>query len=252
MTSVPSDPLSVCFCTPSLSHSVSLEYLKSHTETLALCLAAGIRMNWITRGGDQFIAKVRSKLVEEFLATDAENLFFIDDDVGWPAEKVVELLRRPESILAGVYPKKQETLDWPVALAGEGGQLVERDGLVQATMIPMGFTKVHRSVIEALAQQIDAAPQDAPVRFRDREADGEERSYRAFFNSGIGPDGLWWGEDHAFCQNVIALGYEVWVDPDIAFTHRGNKLWRGILAPSLATFRERALAAVQPDNREAA
>jgi hypothetical protein len=243
---------SACFCTPSLGHSVSLEYLKAHTETIVSCLRANIGMNWITRGGDQFVAKVRSKLVEEFLATDAENLFFLDDDIGWPAEKVVEFLNRPEPIIAGVYPKKQDTQDWPVSLVGEGGQLHERDGLVQAAMIPMGFTKIHRSVLEALAVQLDAAPEGAPVRFREVEADGQERTYRGFFNAGIGPDGLWWGEDHAFCQNVMGLGYEVWVDPDIEFTHRGQKKWMGTLAPSLETFRERALALAETDNKEAA
>lgn len=243
---------SVLFATPSLGHHVSLEYLKSHTETIAACLQAGVAMNWITRGGDQFIAKVRSKLVEEFLATDAENLFFLDDDIGWPADKVVEFLHRPEPVIAGIYPKKQDQPDWPVALAAEGGALQERDGLVRATMIPMGFTKIHRSVLEALGAQIDTMPEGAPVRFRDTESDGVERSYRGFFNSGIGPDGLWWGEDHAFCQNVMGLGCEIWADVDIEFSHRGQKLWKGNLQTSIDAFRDRALAAVPAENQEAA
>ena len=44
---------------------------------------------------------------------EADSLFFLDDDIGWPPEKVLAFLERDEPILFGVYPKKQETEDWP-------------------------------------------------------------------------------------------------------------------------------------------
>jgi hypothetical protein len=254
---------SVTFCTPSRTHSVSLEYLQAHTETIFACLQAGIRINWLPIGGDQFVAKARCRLVEEFLEGEAENLFFLDDDIGWPAEKVVEFLSRPEPIIAGIYPKKQDTEDWPVALYSNEGQLERRDGMVRATMIPTGFTKIHRSVLEALAKQLDKAPEEAPTWFMEMGSDGVNRRYRGFFNAGIGPDHQWWGEDHAFGQNAMALGYELWVDPNIEFSHRGQKRWRGNLYGSLGTFSARAqeafymkqkaeLAEAEPMNMEPA
>ena len=37
------------------------------------------------------------------------------------------------------------------------------------------------------------------------------------------------------------LGFEVWCDPDIAFTHRGNKVWTGNMQGAMDTFEQRAI-----------
>ncbi len=227
---------SVVFATPSLTHKVSLDYLRSALETSWLLISNQIQPGYIQRGGDQFIAKVRNKCVHEFLTEhpDAENLFFLDDDLGWPAAKVLEFLERPEDILVGAYPKKQESEDWPIVLWDGDGSLVERDGLVRCVAGPAGFMRIKRHVLERMAMQAGY--------FKDMEADGTEIICANVFTAGVGPDGWYWGEDYAFCKNADAAGFEIWCDPDIAFKHRGDKSWNGTLSNSLDRFKERALA----------
>lgn len=225
---------SVVFATPSLTHKVSLDYLRSALETSWLLMKNGISPGYIQRGGDQFIAKVRNKCVGGFLKDhpDAENLFFLDDDLGWPADKVLEYLQRPEDILCGVYPKKSEAEDWPVILWNENGALVERDGLVRCVNGPAGFMRIKRHVLERMAMQAGL--------FHDLEADGSVGTYPNVFTAGIGPDSWYWGEDYAFCMNADAAGFEIWCDPSIKFKHRGDKSWNGELVGTLDRFRERA------------
>jgi hypothetical protein len=225
-----------------------LEFHRSTIETEWMLADKGIPHGYLQRGGDQFIAKVRSKLATEFLRDYpmATDLFFLDDDIGWPAAKVVEFIERPEDVLAGVYPKKSDARDFPVELSVDpvSGLLIERDGLVKANGVPTGFMRIKRHVLERLAEK-------APL-FRDLELDGSTKEYHGIFQSGIGPDGWWWGEDYSFCRNVTDLGCEIWVDPAIEFTHRGNKKWTDTLADHMGVFRDRAFAAAAALTKEVA
>lgn len=230
---------SVIFATPTLSHAVSLEYLRSTIETQWALAGAKIPSGFITRGGDCFVAKVRNKIVTEFLRDfpTATDLFFIDDDIGWPAAKVIEFLNRREDIVAGIYPKKSEQIDFPVELAADPGtgRLFERDGLVRAIAGPTGFLRIKRHVLEKMAA--------VSQTFRDIELDGSDREYYGLFETGIGTNGWWWGEDYTFCQKWGAMGGEIWVDPSIEFTHRGQRKWTATLSDHLQTFRDRAALA---------
>lgn len=222
----------VIFGTPSYSHSVSTEFFKSSIETEWLITAKGLARGYITHPGDQFIAKVRNKIVTEFLVNYpmATDLFFLDDDLGWPAQKVIDFLERPEDIVAGIYPKKQDSRDFPVELQADlkTGALIERDGLIRANGVPTGFMRIKRRVLESMSKQSGT--------FRDQSADGTWHEHFNIFRCGVVNEEFC-GEDYLFCQSAIGLGFEIWVDPNITFTHRGNKKWTDRLSDHLDTFR---------------
>jgi hypothetical protein len=238
MSDLPTTDKCVVFATPCYDHRVCYEFYKSGLETEWALNARGIARGYIGRGGDQFIAKVRNKIVSEFLTNYpmATDLFFLDDDIGWPALKVVEFLDRPEDIVAGIYPKKQEDRDFPVELEADAttGSLVERDGLVKARAVPTGFMRIKRHVLESLAERAGT--------FREQDANGSWGTYYEIFRCGV-VNGEFNGEDYLFCQNAQALGFEIWVDPNIEFTHRGNKRWKDTLAVHLDVFRDKAILA---------
>lgn len=220
--------------TPSLSATVTLEYLLSALRTEKVLLEAGVSHEWTNRPGDPFIAKARSSIACDFLASDATDLFFLDDDIGWPAEKVLEFLASDAPVIAGVYPHKLEEVSWPCSLEAVDGELVQRNGLYRAVLAPTGFMRIKRWVLEKL---YETAPP-----YREREADGREFERRAIFNSGPAADGEWWGEDYAFCNACRAADIEVWIDPDIPFYHRGTKRWAGNMVGSLPVFEDKAEA----------
>lgn len=224
----------VAFATPSLNHSVAMEFLSSTLQSDWLLATNNYNRIYLNHCGDQFIAKARNKLVNDFLVNHptVDNLFFIDDDLGWPAEKVLEFCERDEDILCGVYPKKSEEPDWPVVICGDDGELVEKDGLIKCVRGPTGFMRIKRRVLEAMLPH-------APM-FLDMNIKGEPEQTPGFFASGVAPDGWFWTEDYIFCQNAAAAGFEIWCDPDIEFKHRGNRAWTGRIKDDLPTFRARA------------
>lgn len=227
------------FATPSLDHRVTLDYLRSWTNTVSLFKDQGVSMGMISRGGDCFVAKVRNKLVKQFLDGPGTDLFFLDDDLGWPAISALQFALRPEPIIAGVYPKKSDDMDWPVALDADGltGHLIEDQGLYQASFAGTGFMRIKREVLEALVKVVPT--------FRDVEIDGKSEEYPMIFASGLDSDGWWCGEDVAFCRLARAHGFPLWVDPNIDFIHRGGKSWKGKLSEHLPKFRDRALQVVK-------
>jgi hypothetical protein len=237
-------PRMVCVATPMYEHKVCYEYHRSYIQSLSLCSSRGFNIGHMAVGGDQFIAKARNRLVRMFLQTSAAtDLFFIDDDVGWPPEAFLKFIQRPEDVLCGIYCKKQETLDWPVELLGDQatGELTERDGLVKIQGGPTGFMRIRRHVIETLARNA--------AKFLDLAPDGSDQEYPEVFYTGtfeFGDKGRrFHGEDWLFCQDVQKAGFEVWADPNIEFTHRGQKVWRATLADSLAIYREKGRAAAK-------
>lgn len=222
-------PPFVVFSTPCLSKWVSIEYHLAAMATQYECQSASINQVWRILGGDPYLHKVRSKLATEFLGfTEATHLFFLDDDVGWPAEKVVQFLRRPEDIIVGAYPMKQETSAFPIEIEGDGtGRPQFRDGLVLTRLAPTGFMCIRRHVIERMAAESG--------EYIDPDAERGEVAVRDIFRCGyiessdVPGKGKFWGEDFFFSSRARAMGYEIWCDPDISFTHRGGKAWGGNL-----------------------
>lgn len=216
----------VVFATPSYDHKHAMEYTRSIIETNWLLWQAGCATGHMQRGGDCFVSKVRNKMATDFLNQfpDTENFFFIDDDIGWPAHKVLEFLNRPEDIVCGIYPKKSEELDFPVEMAfTPAGTLVENNGLYEAWIVPTGFMRIKRHVLEAVGKESGFMKDMDLV-----DGVGVIKEYLNIFECGPAKtDGnLFWGEDYTFCKKWRAMGGTIWVDPNIEFTHRGNKKWK--------------------------
>ena len=219
------------FATPTLDHRVTLDFFRSSLETDWLLATHGVPHGYKQVGGDQFIAKARNRLVAEFLIEFpmATDLFFLDDDISWPAAKVLEFLNRPEDVVCGVYPKKTETLEFPVELESQDGALIEHDGLYRAVGAPTGFMRIKRHVLESLASYARM--------YEEENKDGTKGKRWAIFEAGVNYDaGAFWGEDYVFCQKARARGFGIWVDPNIAFTHRGQRNWSGTLAPTIQSW----------------
>ena len=106
-------------------------------------------------------------------------------------------MQHPAPIVAGIYPKKNDNIEFPAAvrMLPDGRSLQEKDGLLVADLIPTGFLRVKRHVYEEMAKE--------SPRYKDGTSGGEE--CWNFFEMGFykeqqddGTDGQWWGEDYAW------------------------------------------------------
>lgn len=251
---------------PSFRGQPEREFVVSLSETQNALAAAGVGYSMTLLAGDPYLAKCRCRIASKFL-TDfpaATHLFFLDDDVGWPPAKVPEFVLRDEAVLCGVYPKKVEPLEFPATLELDAnGQLIERDGLYLAHLAPTGFMCIARRVIEQMAM-------NSP-RYMETSATGEQLTQWSIFEARYvdstmealrGTDldslshddaiahlkrslglvvpsemGQWWGEDFWFTERWRQMGGKIWVDPEIAFTHRGSKAWGATFGDSVRAVR---------------
>jgi hypothetical protein len=257
-------PLSVMFCVPSKSGTPDMAFHIAYTETYGLLKDSGIPFMFNTLRGDAFVDKARNRGATQFINnTRANNLFFLDDDVGnWPSQKILEFLQRPEPVVCGLYPLKTDDaghLKWPVNLTEKDGHYIEQRGYLQANWGPTGFMRIKRWVMMELSARSDVFPEQVDL------FGGIEWQYDIFaagsFKAKINPPPIWtdpfgrqhemrdWrGEDIHFCDRVrMELGAEIWVDPSIPLTHQGGKTWKGVYGVSCAE----EIAAKMPKSRMA-
>ena len=212
---------------PTYGRQPCLEFGMLALATNALLNANGISTVWRYVGGDPYVHKARNKLASEFLTEhrDAEALFFLDDDLGWEADAALRFCRRGEAVICGVYPKKNDGLEFPVQLTfNRDGSPIVQDGLYLALLAPTGFMRIRREVLERCAE--DSGIYEEPDLVK-----GMVECWDLFRTGFVpleegGKRGRWWGEDFFFSVMVRQLGMEVWVDPNIEFTHRGSKAWK--------------------------
>ncbi len=228
------DEVSVVFATPTFSMQPAMEYAASLSSTFYKLSERKVNVAIRFRPGLCFVDVARNFLITEFLEdSKADDLFFLDDDVGWPPDKVVEFLERPEEVLCGVYPKRQDELDFPTILAfDDKKRVITRDNkLVEALFVPFGFVRLKRSACEKLAENATRYVFPDP-----KNPNGGKREIYDIFGMGPTGTGDYHGEDGWFCERWRKLGGRIWLDPDIEFSHRGTNTWRASYLPSLRNY----------------
>ncbi len=149
--------------------------------------------------------------------TDATDLFFIDADVAFDADAVLRILERDEEIVAGIYPLKRDEGDFPVKIKTEDGVPIGQNGLIEAELIPTGFMRIKRVVFDIMEKKYPELKYTL---------NNVSEAYD-FFNMGIEEGTKWTTEDYAFCNKWSKIGGQLWVAPDINFTHVGRKKYMG-------------------------
>ncbi len=181
--------------------------------------AAGIQSAYYLLQGNCHVDDARNAVVRDFIDSDCTDLVFLDADVSWEPDTLVELCNINRDLVGGVYPYRRESDEetMPVRHLSEikvDGDLIEVEGL------PTGFMKIKREVIETMAKTAkhflkdDGKPH--PVLF--------ERDY-----FGVGRR----GGDIRFCMVWREMGGKVWAAPELRLGHAGKMVLKDSLGASL-------------------
>jgi hypothetical protein len=174
------------------------------------------------------ITQARNEMVADFWRSDATDMVFIDADIGWNPPDLVRLLLHPVPVVAGVYPRKSDKLDFTVAF-GDGGRVTRdgKTGLIAADRVGAGFLRMSRA---AIGQLREANP-DLMYTYKPHGS-REQLEACALFDTAL-TDGRYVGEDFAFCDRWRAIGGTVWVDPEISLQHIGSRTFDASLKQAL-------------------
>lgn len=180
--------------------------------------AAGIPTDYLLLVGFCHVDDARNAIVRHFLASDCTELLFLDADVSWSPEGIVQLCKRDLDLVGGVYPFRRESQNMPVRLLDT--RLPDETGLLEVEGLPTGFMKIKRRVIERVAavskvylDKTDETPQ--------------------CFERLTGDDKTRWGGDIAFCNKWRDLGGKIYADTEIRLGHAATVIYRDSLAAFL-------------------
>lgn len=213
-----SGPKRIFIAVPTYSGEVCDQFTASLFESIQVLGAAGIAIDLCIESGNCHVDDARNSLVRQFIETDCTDLVFIDSDVGWGSESLLRLVSYGRDLVAGIYPKKQEPLDFPVLMESGKEIWADKDGLVEVVGAPTGFMRISRKCIEAL---IDA---DKARRFSGQDGKVYTPVFERLIASGRRMSG-----DYAFCHKWRSTGGKIYIDPEIHFTHSGSFTWKGHL-----------------------
>jgi hypothetical protein len=191
--------------------------------------------------GDSSPSRVRNNLVARFLASDCEQMLFIDSDILFSVAQVADICSKPELVVGHVYMAKQDGAAKPIFNTFPPGESppMRADGMQKMRYMGTGFLRIKRCVFEMM---INKYPEMAYQR---DEAPAGTVNY-SFFEERVWkfPNGFqrFLTEDWLFCQRCLDLGIDVWADvrEDKLCGHRGtvvfplNSQKAGLFGPSPA------------------
>lgn len=213
-------------------------YGDSMFETARLLAYTGVEFQKQSLNGDSYIDRAKNTIVANFLESDCTDLLMIDSDMRWHPDSVGRMLRHTQEIVGGFFPFKNNWGQFCGALMpDEKGaipdvstavELWDGSCLLKAYLLPGGFLRLKRSVLERFADHY------SDVVYQDPFADPAkpDRVYTAFFECLI-HNHMRFGEDATFCRRMREMGVDLWCDPNITFSHYGIKGYTGNYHESL-------------------
>jgi len=158
--------------------------------------------------------------VRQFMMTDCDVLVFLDADVGWQPEALVELIGYPRCVVGGIYPLKDDTEGYPIQVPELTELWSDELGLVEVKGLPTGFMKIQREVIQKIQDELK------PPVYWGREDDRGTIPHHIFFERTF-EEGIRYSGDYSFCRKWEKVGGKLYTNPRWFFTHHGGKEWAG-------------------------
>lgn len=170
--------------------------------------------------GCPYVSGARATMLRKAMIWGADEFLFLDDDVSWEPEDLNKLLLTEGDVVGGTYRYKidEERYMGGPLWGPDGRAPVREDGAVEALNLPAGFLKVTRKAVDLFME-----------RFPDLVIDADHEGFRSpdLFNHGAF-QGVWWGEDYAFCRRWREIGGSIWLLPDLNIDHHGrDQVWKG-------------------------
>ena len=224
-------------------------YASALMQTPLVLSRAGFKMYYMHMMNESLITRARNSLANDFLASEATHLMFIDADIGFNPNDIVEMVNRDVDICCGLYPKKeiswgrvtqavqsgippQELKDhtgtFVVNLVNNERTQVKMNELMEITNGGTGFMLIKREVFEALA---DKVPEYTSDMYLSTDVVREPKMIKEFFATSIDPEAnnRLLSEDYHFCKLARKNGFKIHAAPWVQLSHTGTYVFSGAL-----------------------
>lgn len=208
------EPRKVLIATPAYDGRLDVWYTNALVNTVRVAQANGIFVHPIFMSYDALIQRARNDLFGLAVEGGYDDMIFIDSDMEWAPEWVMELLDRPEDVVGGTARKKTDEAEIYVAKTLD--LTVHENGLIKCEGLGTGFVKLSRKAFTALW---DASP----------EYTNEGKTRRMICDVQV-VNGQLYSEDTVLFKKLNDLGFDCWLDPKMTCAHIGTKKFYGNMA----------------------
>lgn len=211
----------VVIAVPAYTGVVHLGTMRSIITDCMVLTARGDVVSIDDECGSTDLPDARAAMVARFLAGNGTHLVNVDNDVVWEPGALVRLVDYPVDCVAGVYPKRQDPIQFPVRYLQDRTELWAdpETGLLELEAVQGGFVRYSRACLERMSS-VYRHLAFRTSRYPDLELPGLWREVMT-------DDGRKLGEDFAFFHRWREIGGQVWADPNVIMAHIGPKAFVG-------------------------
>jgi hypothetical protein len=189
-------------------------------------MAQQVGLNWSldTMVNESLVTRARNNLMAKMMCNKAATHFmFIDADIRFQPESILQMIACDKDVIGGLYPKKALPVSYVINLKPE--TKIQGDIFTVDTM-GTGFLMFKRAVYERMIGAF------ANTKYVDDVGLGKqyEPTMYAIFDVEIDERGHYLSEDWLFCRRWQSLGGEIWAHSKVLLNHVGHYEFAGDLS----------------------
>lgn len=209
----------VLIATPALDGRLDVWYTNSVINAVRFAQSEGIFLHPVFLSFDALIQRARNDLIRLAVEGEYDDMIFIDSDIEFDPQWVMELINRDEDVIGGTYRKKTD--DQEMYVVKTKNTKKAENGLIKVDGLGTGFVKLSKRAFMALWE--DSEPYQ-----------NEGREGRMVCNVEV-INGDLVSEDIILFRKLDKLGFDVWLDPRMTCNHTGTKKFHGNFEAFLST-----------------
>lgn len=196
------------FLTPTIDKPYDV-YADSMIRSIGPLAEAGWEHGLGIERFNPYISAARATLLRKAMDDQPDAIVFIDHDLSWGTDALLTLLQTEGDVVAGTYRFKTEKEEYMGAweIDEDLRPVTRADGCFDALRVPAGFLKITPKAVHAFMR---AWPE---LLYGDADHPSLD-----MFNHGV-IDGVWYGEDYAFCKRWKERCGDIWLVPDLYINH---------------------------------
>jgi hypothetical protein len=209
---------------PCYGGMVSEPTMTSFLRFVLLAQQAGLNWSLDTMVNESLVTRARNNLMAKMMTNpQATHFMFIDADIRFQAESILQMMACDKDVIGGLYPKKALPVNYVINLQPQ--TKIQGDIFTVDTM-GTGFLMFKRPVYEKL---IAAHPE---CKYVDDVGLGKqyEPMMYSIFDCEIDERGHYLSEDWLFCRRWQKVGGEIWAHSKVWLNHVGHYEFAGDLS----------------------
>ena len=239
---------SLMIATPMYGGMCTGHYVQGLLLTMQKMREIGVNVAWCQIMNESLITRARNELTRIFLESEHDYLMFIDADIGFDGEAIVQLMAADKDVVCGIYPKKEVNWDsveraaaggkqgledyagaFVFNMVGSGDAHSDETGCIEVRHGGTGFMLIKRGVFEFLTPYV---PTYRVSSFQDEQGNYVKPLTHEFFATSIDASGALLSEDYHFCELVREHGGSIHAHPFIKLNHVGTYIFGGDILKS--------------------